>query len=64
MSEALLTPKVGSLFAGYGGLSLAVEQVFGAELAWYADVCKLGNGVVTQQCVAALVEVLSWEAVA
>ncbi len=25
--------KVGSLFAGYGGLSLAVEQRFDAELA-------------------------------
>ena len=35
-----MTLKVGSLFAGYGGLSLAVEEVFGAELAWYADCCK------------------------
>jgi len=29
--------KVGSLFAGYGGLSLAVEQRFDAELAWYSE---------------------------
>lgn len=29
--------KVGSLFAGYGGLSLAVEQHFDAELAWYSE---------------------------
>lgn len=29
--------KVGSLFAGYGGLSLAVEQHFNAELAWYSE---------------------------
>lgn len=28
---------VGSLFAGYGGLSLAVEEIFGAELAWYSE---------------------------
>ena len=27
----------GELFAGYGGLGLAVEEVFGAELAWYAE---------------------------
>lgn len=29
--------KLGELFAGYGGLGLAVEEVFGAELAWYAE---------------------------
>lgn len=29
--------RAGSLFAGYGGLSLAVEQVFDAELAWYSE---------------------------
>lgn len=29
--------KVGELFAGYGGLGMAVEKVFGAELAWYAE---------------------------
>ncbi len=29
--------RVGSLFAGYGGLSLAVEQHFNAELAWYSE---------------------------
>lgn len=29
--------KVGSLFAGYGGLSLAVEQHFNAKLAWYSE---------------------------
>ncbi|MFX4273312.1 DNA cytosine methyltransferase [Pseudarthrobacter sp. J1738] len=30
--------RVGSLFAGYGGLGLAVEQVFGAETVWFSDV--------------------------
>ena len=29
--------KLGELFAGYGGLGMAVEQVFNAELAWYAE---------------------------
>lgn len=29
--------KLGELFAGYGGLGMAVEQVFDAELAWYAE---------------------------
>jgi len=29
--------QLGSLCTGYGGLDLAVEAVFGATLAWYAD---------------------------
>jgi len=29
--------KLGELFAGYGGLGLAVEEVFGAELAWVSE---------------------------
>lgn len=29
--------KHAELFAGYGGLSLAVEKVFDAELAWYSE---------------------------
>ncbi|GAA1328914.1 DNA cytosine methyltransferase [Leucobacter albus] len=29
--------KAGSLFSGYGGLSLAVEQVFDAEVAWHCE---------------------------
>ena len=27
----------GSLFAGYGGLDLAIEDVFGARTAWVAE---------------------------
>ncbi|GLY55350.1 DNA cytosine methyltransferase [Lentzea sp. NBRC 102530] len=30
--------KVGSLCSGYGGLDLAVLNVFGGELAWWSDV--------------------------
>ena len=37
--------RLGSLATGVGGLDLAVEAVFGAELAWYAeidrDACKV-----------------------
>lgn len=29
--------KLGELFAGYGGLGMAVEEVFGAELAWVSE---------------------------
>lgn len=29
--------KAGELFAGYGGLALAVEAVFGAQTAWVAE---------------------------
>lgn len=30
--------RVGSLFAGYGGLDLAVEQVLDADLAWVSEI--------------------------
>jgi len=29
--------KIGSLFSGYGGLDLAVANVFGAEIAWHCE---------------------------
>lgn len=32
--------RIGSLFSGYGGLEMAVEQVFGATTAWVSDVDK------------------------
>ncbi|MFF5298232.1 DNA cytosine methyltransferase [Streptomyces sp. NPDC013161] len=31
------TPRLGSLCTGYGGLDIAVQQVFGGELEWVAD---------------------------
>lgn len=36
--------KIGALFAGYGGLDMAVADVFGAEVAWYAEVDGLPKG--------------------
>jgi len=35
-----MTLTIGSLFSGYGGLDMAVEQVFGATTAWVSDVDK------------------------
>lgn len=31
-------PRIGSLCTGYGGLDMAVQAVFGGELAWVSDV--------------------------
>lgn len=33
-----MTPRIGALFAGYGGLDLAVDQVLGGELAWVSEI--------------------------
>lgn len=30
--------RVGSLFSGYGGLDIAVEEVFGARTIWYSEI--------------------------
>lgn len=35
-----MSPRIGSLFCGYGGLDLAVESVYGGEMAWYSEVDK------------------------
>lgn len=33
----MTAPRIGELFAGYGGLGMAVQQVYGGELAWYSE---------------------------
>lgn len=39
LSDATTDPplRVGSLFSGYGGLDLAVEEVFGGETRWFSE---------------------------
>lgn len=42
-------PRLGSLCTGYGGLDLAVEDVFGARLAWVADPARGPAAVLAHQ---------------
>ena len=37
-AAGLVRPTEGSLCTGYNGLGLAVEEVFGTELAWYSEI--------------------------
>lgn len=38
-------PRIGELFAGYGGLGLGVRAVYGGTVAWVSDVCRFdGKG--------------------
>ena len=37
--------KVGSLFTGYGGLDMAVQNFYGGELAWYSEIDKHANTI-------------------
>ena len=30
--------RIGSLFSGYGGLDLAVEEVFNARTIWFSEI--------------------------
>ena len=36
---------LGSLFTGYGGLDIAVQQHYGADLAWYAEIDRHASTV-------------------
>lgn len=35
-----MSPRIGELFAGYGGLGLGVQQVYGGEVAWVSEFDK------------------------
>lgn len=35
-----MRPRIGALFAGYGGLDLATQDVYGGSLAWYSEIDK------------------------
>lgn len=35
-----MSPRIGALFAGYGGLDEGVRQVYGGEVAWYSEIDK------------------------
>lgn len=37
--------KIGSLFSGYGGLDMAVSEVFGADLAWHVEFDKAPSAI-------------------
>lgn len=37
-TDPAATLRVGSLFSGYGGLDLAVEEVFNAETVWFSEI--------------------------
>ena len=43
--SSMRTLKAGEMFAGYGGLALAVSSVFGASTAWLCEVDKYASQV-------------------
>lgn len=43
--SSMRTLKAGEMFAGYGGLALAVSSVFGAKTSWLCEVDKYASKV-------------------
>ena len=43
-----MTLRVGALFAGYGGLELALRDVLDVDLAWYAEVDKAASRIMAR----------------
>jgi DNA (cytosine-5)-methyltransferase 1 len=39
-----VTPTIGELFAGYGGLGMGVQAALGGELAWVSDLTHTASG--------------------
>lgn len=46
-SGATPTLTLGELFAGYGGLGLAVEEIFNAKHQWYAEIDKAPSAIMS-----------------
>ena len=38
LTDRVALLRVGSLFSGYGGLDLAVEEVFNARTIWFSEI--------------------------
>jgi DNA (cytosine-5)-methyltransferase 1 len=48
MPPLATTPAIGSLCSGYGGLDLAVQQVWGGSVAWHAETDPHASRVLTR----------------
>lgn len=42
-------PRIGELFAGYGGLGMGVQAVYGGTMAWVSDIDKGANKVLAHR---------------
>jgi len=42
-------PRIGALFAGYGGLEMGVQPVLGGDLAWYSEIDKGALKILTHR---------------
>lgn len=42
-------PRIGELFAGYGGLGAGVQSVYGGEIAWVSDIDKGANKILAHR---------------
>ena len=42
-------PRIGELFAGYGGLGMGVQAVYGGSIAWVSDIDKGANKILAHR---------------
>ncbi|MEQ7847748.1 DNA cytosine methyltransferase [Nocardioides kribbensis] len=42
-------PRIGELFAGYGGLGMGVQAVYGGSIAWVSDIDKGANKILSHR---------------
>jgi DNA (cytosine-5)-methyltransferase 1 len=43
------SPRIGELFAGYGGLGMGVQAALGGEIAWYSEIDKGALKILTHR---------------